>query len=146
MPGSHRQCVQRAQRDDADKGLHALALCATETDDLMSAHTRQAGAHDSDLVVALRDPRTAGDAELYAATPRLQEPLVLERLGDLDSAVAAHLADPLVPAARRGRPPAALDHPLVAGARRLAPAAPRGQKRILTIDRPLVYRIGGPCR
>lgn len=34
-----------------------------------------------------------------------------------------------------------LDHPLVAEARRLAPSAPRGQKRILSIDRPLVYRI-----
>lgn len=34
-----------------------------------------------------------------------------------------------------------LDHPLVAEARRLAPAAPRGQKRILSIDHPLVYRL-----
>lgn len=34
-----------------------------------------------------------------------------------------------------------LDHPLVAEARRVAPSAPRGQKRILSIDHPLVYRI-----
>jgi len=34
-----------------------------------------------------------------------------------------------------------LDHALVAEARRLAPSAPRGQKRILSIERPLVYRI-----
>src|SRR5215212_5244906 len=35
----------------------------------------------------------------------------------------------------------ALDHPLVAEARRIAPAAPRGQKRILAIEHPLVYRL-----
>lgn len=34
-----------------------------------------------------------------------------------------------------------LDHPLVAEARRLAPSAPRGQKRILSIRQPLVYRL-----
>jgi hypothetical protein len=34
-----------------------------------------------------------------------------------------------------------IEHPLIAEARRLAPTAPRGQKRILSIDRPLVYRI-----
>ena len=34
-----------------------------------------------------------------------------------------------------------LDHPLLAEARRVAPAAPRGQKRILSIERPLVYRL-----
>jgi hypothetical protein len=34
-----------------------------------------------------------------------------------------------------------LDHPLVTEARRLAPSAPRGQKRILSIEHPLVYRI-----
>lgn len=34
-----------------------------------------------------------------------------------------------------------LDHPLVAETRRIAPSAPRGQKRILAIDHPLVYRI-----
>lgn len=34
-----------------------------------------------------------------------------------------------------------LDHPLIAEARRLAPAAPRGQKRILSIEHPLVYRL-----
>ena len=34
-----------------------------------------------------------------------------------------------------------LEHPLVAEARRLAPSAPRGQKRILAIEYPLVYRI-----
>lgn len=34
-----------------------------------------------------------------------------------------------------------LDHPLVAEARRIAPSAPRGQKRILAIDHPLVYRL-----
>ena len=46
----------------------------------------------------------------------------------------------------RGIPPlevdlGALDHPLVAEARRVAPAAPRGQKRILAIEHPLVYRL-----
>ena len=35
----------------------------------------------------------------------------------------------------------ALDHPLVAEARRVAPTSPRGQKRILAIDHPLVYRL-----
>lgn len=34
-----------------------------------------------------------------------------------------------------------LDHPLIDEARRLAPTSPRGQKRILAIDHPLVYRI-----
>ncbi len=34
-----------------------------------------------------------------------------------------------------------LDHALVGEARRVAPAAPRGQKRILSIERPLVYRL-----
>ncbi len=34
-----------------------------------------------------------------------------------------------------------LDHPLLDEARRLAPAAPRGQRRILSIERPLVYRL-----
>jgi len=34
-----------------------------------------------------------------------------------------------------------LDHPLIGEARRVAPAAPRGQKRILSIERPLVYRL-----
>jgi hypothetical protein len=33
------------------------------------------------------------------------------------------------------------EHPLMDEARRVAPAAPRGQKRILAIDRPLVYRL-----
>jgi hypothetical protein len=33
----------------------------------------------------------------------------------------------------------ALDHPLIVEARRVAPSAPRGQKRILSIDSPLVY-------
>src|SRR5215207_2803357 len=35
----------------------------------------------------------------------------------------------------------ALDHPLIAETRRIAPAAPRGQKRILAIEHPLVYRL-----
>jgi hypothetical protein len=35
----------------------------------------------------------------------------------------------------------ALDHPLVAEARRVAPVASRGQKRILAIEHPLVYRL-----
>ena len=34
-----------------------------------------------------------------------------------------------------------LDQPLIGEARRLALAAPRGQKRILSIERPLVYRL-----
>lgn len=34
-----------------------------------------------------------------------------------------------------------LDHPLIGEARRLAPSAPRGQKRILSIEQPLVYRL-----
>lgn len=34
-----------------------------------------------------------------------------------------------------------LDHPLVAEARRLASSAPRGQKRILSIEHPLIYRL-----
>jgi hypothetical protein len=34
-----------------------------------------------------------------------------------------------------------LDHPLITEARRVAPAAPRGQKRILSIEHPLVYRL-----
>jgi len=34
-----------------------------------------------------------------------------------------------------------LDHPLLGEARRLAPPAPRGQKRIVSIERPLVYRL-----
>jgi hypothetical protein len=34
-----------------------------------------------------------------------------------------------------------LDHALIDEARRVAPTAPRGQKRILSIERPLVYRL-----
>ncbi len=34
-----------------------------------------------------------------------------------------------------------VDHPLIEEARRVVPAAPRGQKRILAIDHPLVYRL-----
>ena len=34
-----------------------------------------------------------------------------------------------------------IEHPLMDEARRVAPAAPRSQKRILAIDRPLVYRL-----
>jgi hypothetical protein len=34
-----------------------------------------------------------------------------------------------------------IEHPLMEEARRVAPTAPRGQKRILAIDRPLVYRL-----
>jgi hypothetical protein len=34
-----------------------------------------------------------------------------------------------------------VEHPLMDEARRVAPAAPRGQKRILAIDHPLVYRL-----
>jgi hypothetical protein len=34
-----------------------------------------------------------------------------------------------------------LDHPLITEARCVAPAAPRGQRRILSIERPLVYRL-----
>jgi hypothetical protein len=34
-----------------------------------------------------------------------------------------------------------LDHPLLDEARRVAPTAPTGQKRILSIARPLVYRL-----
>ncbi len=34
-----------------------------------------------------------------------------------------------------------IHHPLIAEARRIGPAAPRGQKRILSIDYPLVYRL-----
>jgi hypothetical protein len=34
-----------------------------------------------------------------------------------------------------------LDHVLVGETRRLAPTAPRGQKRILSIEHPLVYRV-----
>lgn len=34
-----------------------------------------------------------------------------------------------------------LDHPLLGEARRVAPTTPRGQKRILSIGRPLVYRL-----
>lgn len=35
----------------------------------------------------------------------------------------------------------AIDHPVMTEARRLAPTAPRGQKRILSIERPRVYRL-----
>jgi hypothetical protein len=34
-----------------------------------------------------------------------------------------------------------LDHPLLSETRRVAPTSPRGQKRILSIERPLVYRL-----
>jgi hypothetical protein len=34
-----------------------------------------------------------------------------------------------------------LDHPLIKEARRIAPASPTGQKRILSIEHPLVFRI-----
>jgi hypothetical protein len=36
---------------------------------------------------------------------------------------------------------ASLEHPLIAETLRLAPSAPQGQKRILAIDRPIVYRV-----
>jgi hypothetical protein len=34
-----------------------------------------------------------------------------------------------------------IDHPLLEEVRRLTPTSPRGQKRILAIDRPLIYRV-----
>lgn len=34
-----------------------------------------------------------------------------------------------------------VDHPVLAEARRIAPTSPRGQKRILSIEHPLVYRL-----
>lgn len=34
-----------------------------------------------------------------------------------------------------------IEHPLMDEARRVAPTAPRGQKRVLAIDHPLVYRL-----
>lgn len=34
-----------------------------------------------------------------------------------------------------------VDHPVLAEARRVAPTSPRGQKRILSIEHPLVYRL-----
>ena len=34
-----------------------------------------------------------------------------------------------------------IEHPLMNEARRVAPTAPQGQKRILAIDHPLVYRL-----
>lgn len=36
---------------------------------------------------------------------------------------------------------ASLDHPALRETRRLAPSAPRGQKRILSIDHPIVHRL-----
>jgi hypothetical protein len=34
-----------------------------------------------------------------------------------------------------------IDHPLLEEVRRLTPTSPKGQKRILAIDRPLIYRV-----
>lgn len=39
------------------------------------------------------------------------------------------------------RPISSIDHPLMTEARRVAPSSPRGQKRILSIRHPLIYRL-----
>ncbi|HZK15553.1 MAG TPA: hypothetical protein VFC52_03065, partial [Solirubrobacterales bacterium] len=49
----------------------------------------EAKAREGDLVAALADARGAQNAEPGAAEPRLQEALVLERLGDLPAAATA---------------------------------------------------------
>jgi Flp pilus assembly protein TadD len=49
----------------------------------------QAEVRAGDLEGALESARSAASVEPYAATPKLQEALVLELLGDLDAAAAA---------------------------------------------------------
>ena len=85
-PSEHRWVPRAALAVIAVAGAIAIvpAMAGTET-----VRESQIATRDSDLVAALSDARTAGDAQPYAATPRLQEALVLERLGNIDSAAAA---------------------------------------------------------
>ena len=86
VPSRHGRTPRAALALLAVAGTVAIlpALAGTAT-----VRESQAATRDSDLVAALRDARTAADAQPYAATPRLQEALVLERLGDLNGAATA---------------------------------------------------------
>ena len=67
-------------------GAVALAIPMASADAVRDSQERVRAA---DLSGALGDARTAGDIEPYAATPSLQQALVLELQGDIDGAVAA---------------------------------------------------------
>jgi hypothetical protein len=57
--------------------------------EVRSVRASEEAVHDGDLSTALEKARDAAKIEPYAATPRLQEALVLERSGQLDQAISA---------------------------------------------------------
>jgi hypothetical protein len=67
----------------------ALALIALPLAGLVSVRASQAAAQRADLSAALDQAATARDVQPYAATPPIQEALVLEQAGDLRGAAAA---------------------------------------------------------
>jgi O-Antigen ligase len=70
-------------------GLGALVLIAIPLASTDKLRASQADVRAHDLAGALSNARTAANIEPYAATPRLQEALVLELQGNLGGAVAA---------------------------------------------------------
>jgi Flp pilus assembly protein TadD len=71
--------------------LALVAVAVPMAGALASRDSRDAAA-EGDLVAALEDTRTAQRLQPYAATPRLQQALVLEQAGALTNAAAAATA------------------------------------------------------
>jgi hypothetical protein len=76
----------------AGLGVAAIVVIALPLAGQQDIERSQAAAKGGDLRAALSSARDAEAAQPYAATPRLQEALVLERLGDPNRAVRAALA------------------------------------------------------
>jgi hypothetical protein len=69
--------------------IAALVLIYLPLKGASDIRSSEAAVRDGRLDDALSDARSAADAQPYAATPRLQEALVLERQGQFDQAAAA---------------------------------------------------------
>jgi hypothetical protein len=113
----------------------ALPLLAVSVSSASSLGESQSSARSGSLSSALKEARTAARVQPYAATPRLQEAVLLEEAGDLDgAAIAARQATDREPTnwqpwLIRARLAAKLDHPQQAlayyeRARELNPRSP----------------------
>ena len=69
--------------------IAAMVVIAIPLATTNAVRASQNAVERSQLPVALEDARTATEIQSYAATPRLQEALVLELSGDLDAAAAS---------------------------------------------------------
>jgi hypothetical protein len=70
-------------------GMIALVAIAIPLASTLALDRSRSDAGAGDLDAALEEAQTAARLQPYAATPRLQEALVYERMGDLDRAVLA---------------------------------------------------------